>query len=155
MGMPTPMTRERPDGYRLNWVLAIPERPLYGMLPFLIKDDTPRAERVPRDRSHRNGVTGIKNLTIAVEDPYAVSMLYTRVLGRSAAPIQRSEFDGAGMRLMIGAHAVDLIAPNSAEGPLADWIKKRGQSLYAATLAGPVNARLDSSLLGHARLLIR
>jgi hypothetical protein len=154
MGMPTPMTRERPDGYRLSWVLSIPGPPLNGLVPFLIKDDTPRAERVPRERSHRNGVTGIRSLAVAVEDPSATSVPYTRVLGQSAAPIQRPEFDGAGARLMIGAHAVDLIAPNGNEGPLADWIKVRGQSPYAATLAGPTNARLDSTLLWHARLLI-
>jgi Glyoxalase-like domain len=154
IGMPTSMTRERPDGYRLSWVLAIPGPPLNGLVPFLVKDDTPRAERVPRERSHRNGVTGIRSLTVAVEDPGAASVPYTRVLGRSAAPIQRPELDGAGARFMIGAHAVDLIAPNRAEGPLVDWIKQRGQSPYAATLAGPTNAYLDSALLCHARLLI-
>jgi len=154
MGMPMPMTRERPDGYRLSWVLEIPGPPLNGQVPFLIKDDTPRAERLPRERSHRNGVTEIKSLTIAVEDPSAASIPYTRVLGRPAAPIQRSELDGAGARLMIGAHAVDPIAPNGAEGPLADWIKLRGQSPYAAVLAGPASAHLDSALLGHARLVI-
>ena len=55
---PSPLTRDRPDGYHLSWVLAIPEAPYNGQVPFLIKDDTPRDERVPRERSHRNGATG-------------------------------------------------------------------------------------------------
>jgi Glyoxalase-like domain len=152
IGMPTPMTRERPDGYRLSWVLAVPEPPLNGLVPFLIKDHTLRAERVPQERLHRNGVTGIRSLTVAVEDPGATAMPYARVCGRSAAPIQRSEFDGAGVRLTIGAHAVDLIAPSSARSPLVGWLKQRGQSPYAAALAGPTSAHLDSSLLGQARL---
>ncbi len=154
MGVPSRMTRERPDGYRLSWVLAITGSPFNGLIPFLIRDETPRAERVPRERSHRNGITGIRSLTIAVEDPWATSAPYMRVLGRSAAPIQRSELDGAGARMMIGPHAVDLIAPNTAEGPLVDWIRVRGQSPYGATLAGRANAHLDAALLWHARLLV-
>jgi catechol 2,3-dioxygenase-like lactoylglutathione lyase family enzyme len=154
MGVLTPMTRERPDGFRLIWVLAIPGPPLNGQVPFLIRDETPRAERLPRERSHPNGVTGIRSLTVAVEDPGAMSRPYTRVLGRSVAPIQMPEFDGAGVRLLIGPHNVDLVAPSHAEGPLAEWIKLRGPSPYAATLAGPINTRLDSALLWGARLLI-
>ena len=154
MGMPTAMTRDRPDGYRLSWVLTIPGPPLNRLVPFLIKDETPRTERVPRERSHRNGTTGMRSLTIAVEDPGAASVPYTCVLGRSTAPIQSSELDGAGVRLMIGPHAIDLIAPNSTEGPLIDWTKLQGQSCYAATLVGPAGARLDSALLWHARLSI-
>ena len=154
MGMPVRMTRDRPDGYRLSWFLTIPGSPFNGVIPFLIRDETPRAERVPRERSHRNGATGIKHLTVAVENLGAASLPYTRVLGRSAAPIQRSEIDGTGARLTIGAHAVDLVAPNSGEGPLANWIKLRGQSPYAAKLAGPADAGLDPALLCHARLLI-
>jgi hypothetical protein len=154
MGAPVAMTRERPDGYRLSWLLAIPGPPLNGPVPFLIKDETPRGERVPRETSHRNGTTGIRSLTVAVEDPGAASVPYARVLGSSAAPIQRSELDGAGLRWMIGPHALDLVAPDRAEGLLADWIKLRGQSPYAATLAGPADAHLDSVLLRHARLSI-
>src|SRR5215469_13285394 len=40
-----PMTRERPDGYQLKWVLSIPGPPFNGRVPFLIKDETPRDER--------------------------------------------------------------------------------------------------------------
>src|SRR5262249_5269507 len=117
IGMPTSMTRERPDGYRLSWLLAVPEPPLNGLVPFLIEDDTPRAERVPQERLHRNGITGIRNLTVAVEDPSVTAALYAQVLDGSAAPIQRFEFDGSGVRLIIGAHTVDLIAPRSARSP--------------------------------------
>ena len=69
IGDPSPLTRDRPDGYHLSWVLAIPKPPFNGQVPFLIKDDTPRDERVPRERSHRNGATGIRTLAIAVNDP--------------------------------------------------------------------------------------
>jgi hypothetical protein len=154
IGMPIRMTRERPDGYRLRWILSIPEPPLNRVVPFLIKDETPRVERVPCEQSHRNGITGIVNLAVAVEDPGAISAYYTRVLGRSPEPIQRSEVDGTGARFTIGSHAVDLIAPKSTESPLVDWINLHGQSPYAATLAGPVGARLDPAVLWGARLSV-
>src|SRR5262249_35162234 len=124
------------------------------VVPFLIKDETPRVERVPRERAHRNGITGILSLTVAVEDPGAISVPYTRVLGRSPEPIQRPGLDGAGVRFTIGSHAVELIAPNRAGGPFVDWIRSQGQSLYAATLAGPAGACLDSALLWGARLWV-
>jgi catechol 2,3-dioxygenase-like lactoylglutathione lyase family enzyme len=154
IGMPIPMTRERPDGYRLRWILSIPEPPLNRVVPFLIKDETPRVERVPRERAHRNGITGILSLTVAVEDPGATSVPYTSVLGHPPEPIQRPGLDGAGVRFTIGSHAVELIAPKRAEGPLVDWIRLHAQSPYAATLAGPAGACLDSALLWGARLSV-
>ncbi len=150
----SPMTRERPDGYRVSWLLAIPEPRFNGQVPFLIKDDTPRDERVPRERSHRNGVTGLRSLTVAVEDPGATSRLYARVLGRPGAPVQRPDLDAAGVAFAVGPHQVDLLAPKGS-GPLADFIRARGQSLYEATLASArPYARLDPALLEGARLRV-
>ncbi len=91
IGDPSPLTRDRPDGYHLRWVLAIPEPPFNGQVPFLIKDETPRDERVPRERSHRNGAGGIRTLAIAVEDPGMTSRYYARVLGRPGAPVERAD----------------------------------------------------------------
>src|SRR5258708_9355738 len=49
---PSPLTRHRPDGYHLSWVLAIPEPPYNGQIPFLIKNHTPRADPLPPPRPH-------------------------------------------------------------------------------------------------------
>src|SRR5882757_374504 len=57
MGDPSAMSRVRPDRHRVSWVLSIPQPPFNGRVPFLIKDDTPRDERVPRDRTHPNGAS--------------------------------------------------------------------------------------------------
>ena len=78
---PFAMERERPDGYVLKWVLAVAEPPSAGAVPFLIRDTTPRDERVPRARTHRNGAAGIRTLTVAVEDAAAARAFYERVLG--------------------------------------------------------------------------
>ncbi len=154
MGDASPMTRKRPDGYELGWLLSIPGPPFNGRVPFLIKDETPRDERVPRERSHRNGVTGLKILTIAVEDPGAASVPYARVLGRPGAPIQREELDGAGARFAVGPHAIDLVAAKSADGPLVDWIRTNGQSPCGAVLSGPASASIDPGSIGGARFSI-
>jgi catechol 2,3-dioxygenase-like lactoylglutathione lyase family enzyme len=136
MGDPSPMTRDRPDGYRLSWVLSIPAPPFSGQVPFLIKDETPRDERVPRERTHRNDAAGLASVTVAVEDPGASSRFYARVLGRPGAPLQRRDLDASGVEFRIGSHRIELVTPKSASGPLVEHLGARGPSPYEATLAG-------------------
>jgi catechol 2,3-dioxygenase-like lactoylglutathione lyase family enzyme len=154
IGAPSPLTRDRPDGYHLSWVLAIPETPFNGQVPFLIKDDTPRDERVPRERSHRNCATGIRTLAIAVDDPGMTSRYYARVLGRPGAPVERDDLEGAGVTFAIGPNEVQLLASKTESGPLSDWIRDRGQSPFEVVLAnaGGSAIALDSALLQGARI---
>ena len=135
-------------------MLAIPEAPYNGQLPFLIKDDTPRDERVPRERSHRNGATGIRTLVIAVEDPAATSRYYARVLGRPGAPVHRPELEATGVSFTVGPSEIHLLASKSEHGPLARWIQDRGQSPYEAVLTSASGdpTMLDPELLHGARL---
>ncbi len=149
IGEPYPLTRERPDGYRLSWVLAVPEPPFNGQLPFLIKDDIPRDERVPRERSHRNGATGVRSLTIAVDDPGATSRYYARVLGRPGAPVERAEHGASGVAFTIGPNELQLLASKSENGPLAQWTRERGQSPFEVVLA---SARTGATTLDPALL---
>ncbi|HEY6420637.1 MAG TPA: VOC family protein [Candidatus Binataceae bacterium] len=152
---PSAMTRRRPDGYVVSWVLGIPAPPFNGQVPFLIKDETPRDERMPHERTHRNGVTGIQSITIAVDDPGATSVYYARVLGRPGVPLQRPDLDAAGVAFAIGPHQLQLVAPKSAEGALAEWIRARGQSPYEVKLKAAGGApQLDPALLQGARISI-
>jgi catechol 2,3-dioxygenase-like lactoylglutathione lyase family enzyme len=154
IGDPSPLTRDRPDGYRLSWVLAIPAPPFNGQLPFLIKDDTPRDERVPRERSHRNGAVGIRTLAIAVNDPGATSRYYARVLGRAGAPVERADLEAAGVTFAIGPNELQLLASKTLNGPLAQWIRDHGQSPFEVVLANADASptMLDSALLQGARM---
>jgi catechol 2,3-dioxygenase-like lactoylglutathione lyase family enzyme len=154
IGNPSPLTRDRPDGYHLSWVLAIPEPPFNGRVPFLIKDDTPRDERVPRERTHRNGATGIRTVAIAVSDPNETSRYYARALGRPGAPVERPDLEGAGVRFTIGLNEVQLLASKSESGPLAQWIREHGQSPFEVVLANTATdaSTLDSALLQGARI---
>jgi catechol 2,3-dioxygenase-like lactoylglutathione lyase family enzyme len=154
VGNPSPLTRDRPDGYHLSWVLAIPAPPFNGQVPFLIKDDTPRDERVPRERSHPNGATGIRSLAIAVNDPGMTSRYYARVLGRQGAPVERPDLEATGVTFTIGPNQVQLLASKSADGPLAEWIRDHGQSPFEVVLANAsAGATLpDPALLQGARI---
>jgi catechol 2,3-dioxygenase-like lactoylglutathione lyase family enzyme len=151
---PSAMSRERPDGYRVSWVLSIPQAPFNGRVPFLIKDETPRDERVPRERSHRNGATGIRTLAIGVDDLGEVSRYYARVLGGPGTPVQRPELEATGVSFNIGVNEVQLLASKVDDGPLARWIRERGQSVYEVVLkaSNGSKAALDPELLQSARI---
>ncbi len=151
---PKGQSRIRPDGYHLRWVFSLPSGPHRGVAPFLIRDETPREERVPRAMTHLNGVTGIASVTVAVDDFATVRGWYEKALGRPALEIQRDDLDGSGVRAVIGPHTFDFVAPRGVHGPLKDWLGAHGSSPYAAALrvaAGPARTLDPAKTLG-ARL---
>lgn len=150
---PSPLSRVRPDGYQLKWVLSIP-RDAKGVVPFLIQDETPPEERVPGQHRHANGVVGIDVLTIAVEDVTAVRRWYEEALGRPGQPVLRTDLAAGGVRFTIGPHALELLAPRETGSPLTRWLADRGPSPFAATLTTTAAERgpLDPSRTLGARL---
>lgn len=152
---PSPLSRVRPDGYQLKWVLSIPRGSHQGVVSFLIQDETPRDERVPGQTSHVNGVTGIGTLTIATDDVATVRTWYESVLGRPSLPIVRDDAQGAGVRFTIGPHAFEFVAPTGPQSPLRAWLSARGSSPFAVTLVTTAAAHrgpLDASTTEGARL---
>ncbi len=152
---PNGMTRDRPDGYRLSWVLSIPNAPFNGSVPFLIKDETPRDERVPRDRSHPNGVRGLANLTVAVADAAKVAGWYRVITGSNGMPIEDRDLDVAGTRFELGPHQLDIVAPRGPNGRVAEFLRTRTAGPYQATLNGGRAGELDPALTQKARLKIQ
>jgi hypothetical protein len=148
--------RTRPDGYRLEWTVAVPPRAEGGVAPFLIADVTPRRERVPRSTAHANGVQGIATVTVATPDPARAARAFAVATGRSAVAIARPDLAAAGYRITLGAHAVELLAPHDGRGPIADWLTRRGPSPYAATLRAPAGrpGLLDPARAHGSRLLL-
>jgi hypothetical protein len=122
--------------------------------PFLIQDETPREERVPRETRHANGVTGIAALTVAVMDIDRVRAWHAAVLGAPGEEVRRDDVAGVGIRFTAGPHALEFVAPMTASSPLARWIGDRGSSPYAATLlaSGGRRGRLDPARSQGARL---
>jgi glyoxalase-like protein len=89
-----PLSRVRPDGYTVRWTPSIPDDHA-GVAPFLIADETPRAERVPRATTHANGATGIGILTVAVHDLARVGGWYESVPGAAIAPVERDDLQAS------------------------------------------------------------
>jgi catechol 2,3-dioxygenase-like lactoylglutathione lyase family enzyme len=146
IGDPWPLSRTRPDGFTLQWVLATPADAQSGVAPFLIEDTTPRHERVPRETSHPNGVTGIATLTVAVSDVATVRRWWSAVLRAPGQDARRDELSATGARFTLGPHTLEFLAPTAATSSLTSWLAARGPSPYSAALTtsgrpGPLDER--------------
>jgi catechol 2,3-dioxygenase-like lactoylglutathione lyase family enzyme len=151
---PRPQSRLRPDGYTVRWKLAVPRGGHRGVAPFLIEDETPREERVPRETRHANRVTGVRGLTVVVDDVAAARRWYAGATGQPGEDLRGHDTGGAGARFTIGRHRVDVVAPREAASPLGNWLRHRGPSPWAATLAtsGGTPGPLDPAKALGARL---
>jgi catechol 2,3-dioxygenase-like lactoylglutathione lyase family enzyme len=138
-----PMSRLRPDGYRLEWALSLATE-TQGVTPFLIEDYTPREERLPRQTRHPNGATGIAMLTIGVRD-------LTPVLKLAAADgVRRLPTEGdsrtRSLRYVSGGYALDFVAPAPGQAGGRD-----GVFALALATTGPAIA-IDPEQAHNARL---
>lgn len=156
IGAPFPMSRERPDGYRVSWMIAANDGPSRGVVPFFIRDTTPRDERVPPQRTHQNGITAVTALALAVADVAAIARIYATALAKPAEPVGRPEVGGAGVRFTIGTHDLQLLGPANPAGLIADRLRMRGPSPFEVTLSAPHahRASLDPAHTCAARLII-
>ncbi|HEY0069588.1 MAG TPA: VOC family protein [Chloroflexia bacterium] len=133
--------RLRPDGLEIEWQTGRTDDPA---LPFLCADVTPRDLRVPHGPAqlHPNGVTGIAEVEVLVEDLGEAARLYAALLG-----------DAAEVAREYGQHAQDAVrfklahttlslhpARNTAE---QRRLKSHGPGPHALTLLsthpGPVD----------------
>ena len=151
-----PLSRQRPDGYNVRWVLSVPGDDFARAMPFLIQDETPRDERLPADRRHANRVTGVASLTCVTRDAAAVEQWFAGVLRRPATPIVRDDLDAGGVRFAVGRHIIDYLTPRRSAGPLSEWLRVEGPSPYAVTLAvdGKSAEPLDAAKLRRTRLAL-
>ena len=132
--------RTRPDGYRVEWSLAFSPAPFIAETAVLIQDHTPRDERIPRERTHDNGVTGIRSISIASDDVPRIRAWWSAVLGEPGVDVERPDLEAVGVRFEVGRHGIEVLGPKRASGPLAAWLSARGPSPYAAELSAPRGA---------------
>ena len=152
VGEPEKRNRVRPDGVDVRWVFSLARGAHRGVAPFIIADETGRDERVPRQRTHANGVTGVGTLTVAVEDIAPVRGWYAAVLGARGEEVARADLAAAGTRFRVGPHTLDFLAP-AGSGPIRDWIAARGAGPYAATFrAAHARGLLDPARTHGAQL---
>jgi hypothetical protein len=131
---PVPWSRTRPDGYELKWILSLATGSHRGVAPFLIEDVTPREERVPRQMIHRNGVSGIGTLTIAVGELSRIEQWCQGASGLAGKSIEDEMLGVKGVYFTCGPHTLEFMMPTDPQSPLADWMRECGPSPYAATL---------------------
>ena len=153
IGAPYPLTRIRPDGFKLDWVIAVPEEPRASGAPFLIRDHTPRAERVPAAPHHPNGATGVASLVVAVDDLEAVRRWTGAMAGVGLAQIDRPDLDASGLRMTAGPNVFDHLKPAGGKGELAQALAERGPGPYAISLSGVgAEVRFDPALTQGVRI---
>ena len=156
MDDPQPLTRTRPDGYVLRWLLAIPREAHRGLAPFLISDETSRRERVPAETIHVNQVTGLGPVTIAVPGLSDVRRWYARLLAQRGSDRRRDDLGAAGLQFRVGPHILEFVAPERPDSPLRAFLEQRGPGPYAATLTVRTGAKrwLDDRATHVARLYL-
>jgi catechol 2,3-dioxygenase-like lactoylglutathione lyase family enzyme len=127
--------RTRPDGVEVRWLCTLARGAHRGVAPFLLAEESGRDARVPGQRAHANGVTGVGRLSVAVHDLAAVRGWYATVLGVPGQDVACPELGATGARFALGPHTFEFLAAAGA-GAVRDWVAGRGASPYAATLVG-------------------
>lgn len=120
--------RRHPDGQLVEWDLAfLDDRGAGAVLPFIIKDITPREWRVrPSPSVADSPLTGLARVVIGVEDLEAAAALFQRVYGWDAPTIVEQVDFGARL-----AHFEDtpvLLATPVGQGWLAERLARFGDS---------------------------
>jgi hypothetical protein len=119
---PTHYARERPDGVRIEWDLAIlGDQGMGALLPFIIKDRTPRKLRVsPSASVAETALTGVVLVVIAVPVIESASELFQRVYELPAPVI--SEWHELGARFArFEEQPLALAAPLDS----GSWLRNR------------------------------
>jgi len=153
---PVPWSRKRPDGYELKWLLSLATGSHRGVAPFLIEDVTPREERIPREMTHENGITGIAKVTVAVGELGQIEKWYGALLDVNGQTVIDDKLGGEGLRFQVGAHVLEFLSPCDANSPLENWLRQCGPSPYSAALNsdGTLKKQLDPHLTHGANLFV-
>jgi catechol 2,3-dioxygenase-like lactoylglutathione lyase family enzyme len=159
-GAPYALSRARPDGYALDWDIAVPEEPRTSGAPFLIRDRTPRVERAPQFGGHANGITRVAQLVYAVADTSQVASWAKTFAGVTVEAVERGDLVAKGWRVRFAAgtaalSTVEYLAPLNAQSPLSDVLAQRGAAPFAIEFAGAgASGPLNGSLSHGARLSV-
>ena len=153
---PVPWSRKRPDGFELRWLLSLATGSHRGVAPFLIEDVTARAERIPQQFKHPNGITGIEKVVVAVGELGPIDKWYGALLGANGQAVRNDPLRAVGLTFQTGAQRIEFMTPNDAASPLVTWLRKFGPSPYAAQLNAHESSvhSLDARLTHGANLLV-
>ena len=116
------LSRVRYDGYRLAWLNNEIYHPYQGLIPFVIEDETPREERVPKENEHANGVTGIDTITLAARDLDLAGRIMIAALGAEGEHARDDALKASGVVFEVGSHRLEYLRPDDESSPLYEHI---------------------------------
>ena len=94
-----------------------------GLIPFIIEDETPREERVPKENEHANGVTGIDTITLAATRYRLGSeRIMSAALSKTGEPTRDEELRASGIVYQVGPHRLEYLTPDDESSPLHEHI---------------------------------
>jgi hypothetical protein len=132
------MHRRRPAGDLVEWDLAFPgDQPAGAMLPFLIKDITPREWRVRPSAGVAGRLTGVTMVFLGVENLADSIDLFRRVYGWSVPQFKEDPAFQARLAHFAGT-PVTLAAPLAKGDWLAERLARFGPSPCAYLLGTPI-----------------
>lgn len=112
------LSRVRFDGYQLSWLNNEIYGRYQGLVPFIIEDETPREERVPKEKEHANGVTGIDTITLAASNIDLAQRIMNAALGAAGEPTRDEALSASGVVYQVGAHRLEYLTPDDESSPL-------------------------------------
>lgn len=126
---PTYYSRQRPDGRRIEWDLAIlGDQGMGAVLPFIIKDRTPRSLRVSPSASVANTeLTGVGMVVLGVNDIEHTSKLFSRLYDLPLPESSDLPHFGAATAYFKGQRFL-LAAPSQPGNWLDQRLKRFGPS---------------------------
>ena len=112
------LSRERFDGYQLAWLNNEIYGRYQGLIPFIIEDETPREERVPKQNAQANGVTGIDTITLAVSDIDMAQRIMNAALGQEGEPARDEALNASGLVYQVGSHRLEYLTADDESSPV-------------------------------------
>ena len=118
------LSRVRYDGFQLSWLNNEIYGQYQGMIPFVIEDETPREERVPKENKHRNGVAGIDAITLAAKDLGLARRIMSAALGLKGEAVRDESLRASGVVFEVGPHRLEYLTPDDESSPLHEHIAR-------------------------------
>ncbi len=112
------LSRVRVDGYQLSWLNNEIYGHYQGLIPFVIEDESPREERVPKENHHANKVIGIDTITLVARDLALTQRIMDAALQSPAAPVQDEALNATGIVYQVGPHRLEYLTPADESSPL-------------------------------------
>lgn len=153
---PVRKSRVRLDGIELCWRVAITTGADRAVAPFLIQDETARADRVPPPAAHANGCDGIDAVVVSVPDLDAASRWCRSVLDAEPSAATWQPSAGDALEVRSGGVRVVWAAPAGSDDPIAHHLALRGAGPFELHLSAPGGRRgpLDPRRTHGARIVL-